>query len=240
VNDLMPRRFTSTNNSQTEPDYRGNPGLKPELATGIDAAYEHYWADSALLSAAVAVRRINDFTRRDIFPGDDGRWVSVLTNKGSATVRSLDLEAKFPLKAVMKGAPNLDLRASLSRNWSEVEQVPGPDNRLDQQVPLTAIVGADYKTADGAWSLGGSLNLRSGGPVRQDIDRTAYSTMSRNLDMYVLWKFAKMAQLRISGWNLLAQDSLRSITFVNADGLLSSTTYTPGTRGGRAVLELRF
>jgi outer membrane receptor protein involved in Fe transport len=240
VNDLMPRRFTSTNNSQVEPDYRGNPALKPELATGIDASYEHYWADSALLSAAVAVRRINDFTRRDVFLDDDGRWTSVLTNNGSATVRSLDLEAKFPLKAVMNGAPNLDLRASVSRNWSEVEQVPGPDNRLDQQVPLTAIIGADYKTADGIWSLGGALNLRSGGPVRQDVDRTAYSTMSRNLDMYLLWKFDKMAQLRISAWNLLAQDSLRSTTFANVDGVLSSTVYTPGTRGGRAVLELRF
>lgn len=240
VNDLMPRRFTSTNNSQVEPDYRGNPGLKPELATGIDAAYEHYWAESALLSAAVAMRRISDFTRRNVLLGNDGRWVSILSNNGSATVRSLDLEAKFPLKAMMAGAPNLDLRASVSRNWSQVEQVPGPDNRLDQQVPLTAILGADYKTADGLWSLGGALNLRSGGPVRQDVDRTAYSTMSRNLDMYVLWKFAKMAQLRVSAWNLLAQDSLRSTAFASVDGVLSSTVVTPGTRGGRAVLELRF
>ena len=38
---LIPRRFTTPNNSQTEPDYRGNPDLRPELATGIDAAYEH-------------------------------------------------------------------------------------------------------------------------------------------------------------------------------------------------------
>jgi len=240
VNDLMPRRFASTNNSQVEPDYRGNPGLKPELATGVDAAYEHYWAESALFSAAVALRRISDFTRRNVILDDDGRWVSILANNGSATVRSLDLEAKFPLKAVLDGAPNLDLRASVSRNWSQVEQVPGPDNRLDQQVPLTAVLGADYKTPDGIWSLGGALNLRSGGPVRQDVDRTAWSTMSRNLDMYVLWKFAKMAQLRVSAWNLLAQDSLRSTSFANADGVLSSTVATPATRGGRAVLELRF
>jgi hypothetical protein len=46
--------------------------------------------------------------------------------------------------------------------------------------------------------------------------------------------------LRVSAWNLLAQDSLRSTAFASVDGVLSSTVVTPGTRGGRAVLELRF
>lgn len=46
--------------------------------------------------------------------------------------RSVELEAKFPLSAVMQGGPEMDLRASVARNWSRVEAVEGPHNRLDQ------------------------------------------------------------------------------------------------------------
>ena len=82
-NNLVPRRFTSTNNSQTEPDSRGNPDLKPELATGIDASFEHYWAENALLSAAVSMRRISGYTRQGLFL-ENGRWIATPVNDGSA------------------------------------------------------------------------------------------------------------------------------------------------------------
>ena len=92
---LIPRRFTTPNNSQTEPDFRGNPDLKPELATGIDASYEHYWAEKALLSASVSVRLIGDFTRQGLIL-ENGRWIQTPVNDGKAVTRSLELEAKFP------------------------------------------------------------------------------------------------------------------------------------------------
>ena len=237
---LSGRRFTSTNNTQTDPDWIGNPHLKPELSTGFDASYEHYWGEGGLLSAAVATRNIDNFTRRSVLLDDTGRWVSTLTNNGHATVRSLDLEAKFPLKAVMEGAPNLDLRANVSRNWSRVDAVPGPHNRLDQQVPLTANLGADYKTPDGVWSLGGSLNLKAGGLVRVDSNQTSYSLMTRSLEMYLVWKMDQQTQLRLSGWNLLGQDFYSVSSFDTAEGTLSSTSNQPGYRGVRLQLERRF
>jgi hypothetical protein len=58
-----PAPLHSVNNSQTEPDSIGNPNLKPELALGIDASYEHYWAEGALLSASVSTRASTDYTR---------------------------------------------------------------------------------------------------------------------------------------------------------------------------------
>lgn len=51
------------------------------------------------------------------------------------------------MKALMQNAPALDLRLNVSRNWSTVDAVPGPDNRLAQQTPLSGTVGADYKRA---------------------------------------------------------------------------------------------
>ncbi|MNS65903.1 hypothetical protein D3C72_990940 [compost metagenome] len=125
---LIPRRNTSTNNSQTDPDREGNPYLKPELALGIDASYEHYWAEGALLSARASARRIDGYTRQGLLFIND-RWVSTPVNDGRANTQTLELEAKFPLRAVMAApVPAIDLRASISRNWSQVDQVPGPNN----------------------------------------------------------------------------------------------------------------
>ena len=45
VAQLVPRRGIASNNSPTTPDTMGNPQLKPELAWGLDLAYEHYLSD---------------------------------------------------------------------------------------------------------------------------------------------------------------------------------------------------
>ena len=46
------------------PDRIGNPLLKPELARGIDFAYEHYLGKNGILSASGFVREIDDLMRR--------------------------------------------------------------------------------------------------------------------------------------------------------------------------------
>ncbi|GGY89127.1 TonB-dependent receptor plug domain-containing protein [Pseudoduganella plicata] len=237
---LVPRRFTSTNNTQTEPDRRGNPDLQPELATGIDASYEHYWAENALLSAAVSMRHISGYTRQGLLLDPDGRWVSTPVNDGSAVTRSLELEAKFPLSAIMKDAPGVDMRASVSRNWSRVDAVPGPDNRLDQQTPLSATVGFDYKTRDGKLTTGASFAFRNGGPVRIDVNQTGYQSVRRDLDLYALWKFDARYQLRVAVANALSQDYLFDSAYTEANGVLRRTGRHAGYAQGRATLEVRF
>lgn len=238
---LSARRFSATNNSKLETDWIGNPNLKPELATGLDAAYEHYWAEGALFSVAAAARRINNFMRRNVREDESGRWVTTMMNNGRADVRSLDVEVKFPLKAVLDDAPGMDVRASVSRNWSQVRSVPGPHNRLDQQVPLSAVLGLDYKTPDGVWSLGGSFNFRGAGLVRMAQEQLDWSTVSRQLDAYVAWKIDPKTQLRLSAWNLLARGSVSRSTFRNAkDGVSSTESTAPGVRNIRLQLEMRF
>ncbi|WUR15556.1 TonB-dependent receptor [[Empedobacter] haloabium] len=240
ANNLIPRRFTSTNNSQTEPDRRGNPDLQPELATGIDASYEHYWAENALLSAAVSMRRISGYTRQGLFLDANGRWVSAPVNDGSAVTRSVELEAKLPLSAVMKEAPGIDLRASVSRNWSRVEAVPGPDNRLGQQTPLSATLGIDYKTRDAKLTTGASFAFRTGGPVRIDTNQTGYQSVRRELDVYALWKFSPQYQLRVAVSNALGQDYFYDNAYRDASGVRRRAGTYAGYPQGRATLEMRF
>ncbi|TXF96146.1 TonB-dependent receptor plug domain-containing protein [Massilia arenae] len=239
ASNLIPRRFTTPNNSQTDPDFRGNPDLQPELATGIDAAYEHWWADKALLSASVSVRRIEDYTRQGLIL-EDGRWIQTPVNDGDALTRSLELEAKFPLSAVLADVPEIDLRASVSRNWSEVDAVPGPDNRLDQQVPLSATLGIDYKTRDGKLSTGASFAFKDGGPVRVNVEQSRYQSVRRDLDVYALWKFNPKYQLRLAASNLLRQDGVSDSRYTDEFGTLRRTSFSEGQTMARVTLESRF
>ncbi|MBJ7311661.1 TonB-dependent receptor plug domain-containing protein [Rugamonas sp. CCM 8940] len=239
TNSLVPRRFISTNNSQIDPDRRGNPNLKPELALGLDASYEHYWGESALLSASASMRRIDDYTRPGLLYENE-RWVATSINDGRAVTRGVELEAKFPLSTFIDKAPAIDLRASVSRNWSRVEAVPGPDNRLDQQTPLSATVGVDYKSAGGALAAGASLAFRNGGQVRAAADQYEYVSVRRDLDLYALWKFDAKNQLRLAVGNALGQDYLSNSTFVNPDGgTRRRNSVYPGGVQLRLTLELK-
>jgi outer membrane receptor protein involved in Fe transport len=234
---IIPHRFTSVNNSQTEPDQIGNPNLKPELALGIDASYEHYWAEGALLSASVSSRRITDYTR-NLVSFDGARWISAPTNSGDARTYGLELEAKFPLKAVMATTTNLDLRASVSRNWSTVSSVPGPDNRLDGQTPVSSTLGADYK--NGPLTLGGSYVFKNGGFVRVSGNQISYQSVRRDLDLYALWKFTPKLQLRVATANLLAQDTISQSSYTTGAGTQTSRTLNPVHRSVRATMEMKF
>jgi len=202
---LVPCRYAWENNSATEADYQGNPHLKPELAWGLDAAWEHYWAEGAMVSLSGALRRIDNYTSNRIY-FDGLRWLFTPANEDRAEMRSLELETRFPLAALVEGAPSIDLRASVSRNWSRVESVPGPNNRMEQQTPLTANLGIDYKR--GALSAGGSVAHRRGGQVRVAANRGFYSEARTDLEAYAVWKFNPKLQLRVVASNLLGEHNV--------------------------------
>ncbi|WP_229213163.1 MULTISPECIES: TonB-dependent siderophore receptor [unclassified Duganella] len=236
---LIPRKFTSTNNSPTDPDRRGNPHLKPELALGLDASFEHYWGEGGLLSASASMRRIENYTHQGLLYEDE-RWVSTSINDGRAETRGIELEAKFPVRALIEHAPALDLRASVSRNWSRVESVPGPDNRLDQQTPLSATLGVDYKSPSGVLSTGGSFNFRNGGLARLSGTQGGYSSVRRDLDVYALWKIDTQNNLRIAVSNLLAQDYVTESLYSDANGTQNRTSVASGETQLRVTVEKRF
>ena len=234
---LVPRRYTNDNNNNpTNPDEQGNPNLRPELAWGLDAAYEHYLGDGALVSVSAYLRRIRDVTITRLFE-QDGVWVEAPFNNGNASVRGVELEAKLPLRRLQRGAPAIDLRANLARNWSRVDNVPGPDNRLESQTPFTANLGADYRPDGSPLTVGGNLNYQAGGAVRQARQVRLGSSPKRELDLYVLWKVDAKTQLRIAGSNLLRQTATEWHDYVDADGARHRMTVTPGSATLRVMLE---
>lgn len=226
---LVPRRYTKDNNNNpTNPDEQGNPQLRPELAWGLDAAYEHYLGDGALLSASVYARRIRDVTQWRLFE-QDGIWVSAPFNDGKASSHGIELEAKLPLTKA------LDLRANLARNWSRVNNVPGPDNRLESQTPASANIGLDYR-----WSqltLGGSLTYQAGERERQSLQTFSSTSPKRELDLYATWKWHAKTQLRLSATNLLHQQATENYSYTDASGSMRTLRLTPTSATIRIMLE---
>ncbi len=237
---LIPRVFKSTVNTSTAPDFQtGNASLKPELATGVDLAYEHFWAKGASMSVSGTLRNLTNYNSRSTLLLD-GRWVSKPVNKGSATSRSVEFDAKFPLQTLYKEAPPIDFRFNMARNFSSVDEVPGPNNRLDQQVPFNATVGLDYRMRGGMIVAGASATFRSGGDVRTSVTESRYLTPKRDLDMYVLYKYTPTLQFRLRMANILRQDTVNSTTFTDATGRTTSTNTNPTAMNIGASVEYKF
>lgn len=236
---LIPRRYTSdNNNSAINPDTQGNPDLRPELAWGLDAAFEQYFGQGGLFSASAYLRQIDDVILEHLSL-QDGRWISAPANSGQAHTRGVELELKFPLQSWLAMAPAIDLRANLNRNWSKVDQVPGPDNRLDQQVPLSANLAIDYKPNQ-QLSMGGTLSYKRGGYIRTSETQRGYTGNQRELDCYAAWNIEKQTQLRLILANLLPQERLSIDSYQDQQGRRSLSTTVPGYRTLRLLLEHKF
>ncbi|MYN10119.1 TonB-dependent receptor plug domain-containing protein [Pseudoduganella aquatica] len=243
VQDLIALPVLSRLNSATRPDRTGNPELKPELATGLDMAFEHYLGRSGIVSASGFVRDIDNLIRRELSlkPGSAGpRWVSTPGNVAHARTKGVELEAKFQLAELMDDAPAIDFRSNYSRFWSRVDGVPGPDNRLDQQPKQTANLGLDYRMKDLPLSMGASYNWTPAIRVQSSLSQTVESSRKRVVDAHVLWKMTPLTQLRLAAANLLADDATGS-NLVYTNGLSQrSTTLNPTYRVWTARLETKF
>lgn len=236
--DLAPRRIMANNNSPTNPDAQGNPDLRPELAWGLDVAYEHFWGKTGLVSVNVFERRIDDVIINELTTIDD-KWVLVPNNRSHARVRGVEFEIKTNLGALWQRAVNTDLRFNVARNWSTVEGVPGPDNRLARQEPLSATISVDSKLNALPLSFGTSLNFQRGGPAQITAAQSAQLPLKRILDVYALWKINDRVQLRFSAANVLHQNNITQAAYLDSSGALIQDTIAPTNTLLRATLECK-
>jgi iron complex outermembrane receptor protein len=208
LQNLIARPSVSSHNSPTQPDRVGNPDLLPELATGIDLAFEHYLSSGGLMSASLFHRQIADYMRTLTSQGADGRWVAQPFNIGNASSSGIELEAKFRASELLDTKAAFDVRTNLSLFKSQVEGVPGPNNRLDSQPRASANLGADYRLLSLPLTVGGNLNWTPGDTLQlSDAQRTERNA-KRVIDVYALWAFNPNVKLRASAANLLAADQV--------------------------------
>jgi len=220
ANDIVPRRFFSPNNSPTTPDFIGNPNLKPELSWGLDTGYEHYPKGGGNIGVSLYYRRITDIVQRQT-SFEDGLYISRPENLGTGTVRGIELDAKAKLSQLLDGAPGLDLRANFAVNKSEVDNLQGPHNRIDEQPPWNGTAGADYRFTSLPLTLGTSFTARGAGTVRTSPQQVIYRSINRQWEAFGLWRFSPKVQLRLSVQDLLAQENVQVNRFTDATGVVT-------------------
>jgi outer membrane receptor protein involved in Fe transport len=237
VDQLTARRYLSALNTRFSPDSSGNPGLKPELANGIDVAFEQYWPEGGMVAVSGTQRLITDTIRTRLDLDPDGRWIYRPLNDGGARVRSLEAELKLPLRRVSAAAAGFDLRASVTRNWSAVDTVPGPGNRLDGQTPMSANVGLDYRKDK--LSLGASMAYQEGGWVRISGAQSRRQHTRRDVDAYAAWKLDAHLQLRFTLNNILGMDNASESFYEDASGLSRQASWQQGATRVGVNVELK-
>ena len=227
-------------NTWTQPDRTGNPDLRPELATGIDVAFERYLEQGGVLSANVFHRNITQLIRYTTsYNESTQRYVSSPANVGDAYTQGLELEAKFRLNQWMAEALPVDVRANTSFFHSRVKDVPGPNNRLDQQPSMTANLGADYRLRGLPLTLGGNLNWNPDYSTRRTEQQLSYQGIKRVTDVYGLWRFTAATALRLTISNLVPRDYLTATTFANGSFQETARTTDRNWRNVQLRLEMK-
>jgi iron complex outermembrane receptor protein len=202
-------QYTNTGAPNTElaPDRVGNPALAPELATGLDIAFEKYLAGGGMWSAGLFHRRITDLVRnvttlRSVPWATVPRYVSQPQNFSSASTSGLELEVKGRANELMPTllpeAKALNLRASLNVYRSRVAALPGPDNRLDGQQPWSTTLGFDQRLTGLPLTVGGSLSLNPAYDTQLTLDQTLQRSRTHTVDLYGLWVFRPGLSMRLA------------------------------------------
>ena len=208
-------------NTAVTPDRAGNPNLKPELANGIDLAYESYLKSGGVLSVNLFQRNIRQFQRNvvaleTVSWANLPRYVNRPQNLGNAVTRGIEFDAKFQLKELIDSKEPLSLRANVSLFNSKVDAVPGPNNRIDQQPKATANLGFDYRVSGAPLTIGGNLNWVPGYDTQLTVTQAQTLSTKRVFDAYAVWTVNPSTKLRLSLSNLAPQDSPSSNTVIDA------------------------
>ncbi|MCV2354762.1 TonB-dependent receptor [Paucibacter sp. B2R-40] len=236
---------TSKPNTELSPDRVGNPELKPELATGLDIAFEKYFTGGGMFSVGLFHRSINDLIRsttnlQTVEWSPVQRWVTQPVNYSKAQTSGLELEVKGRagelLPSLFDPKLALNLRGSLSFYHSNVDAVPGPNNRLDGQQPWSGNLGFDYRLSSLPLTTGASFSVTPGYTTQQTISQSLEQTRTRALDVFAQWAFSKTLSLRLSANNLAPLDTQQTISLGSGYG--STTDRVARTNFG-AALEIK-
>jgi len=246
-NMVAPLRYSrdypiSGNNVPTQPDRVGNPDLKPELATGVDLGFERYLQGGGVLSANVFRRNIQDLIRYQTTITctiGGARCVSSPQNVGDAITQGLELEAKFRLNQALAEAWPVDIRSNISFFRSQVKDVPGPDNRLDQQPSMTANLGADYRLRGMPLTLGGNANWNPDYDTQRSLEQRSYQGVKRVVDVYGMWRFSSASALRLTLSNLIPRDYVTANTFITGAQRETAKTTDHNWRNIQLRLEMK-
>ena len=150
-------------------------------------------------------------------------YVSIPQNVGNAITQGIELEAKFRLNQMVADAPAVDIRSNISFYESNVLNIAGPNNRLDQQPSMTANLGADYRLRSMPYTVGGNINMNPGYTTHSSEYQWLYVSQKRVMDVYGLWRVDPKTSWRLTLSNL-SPLSYNTNNLYNSSSLYENST----------------
>lgn len=199
--------YTNTNltNTYLSPDRIGNPALSPELATGLDIAYENYLSNDGVFSIGIFHRNLTNVVRnltelRNLSWATAPRWITQPQNFSDAVTSGFEFElrgrASDLMPQLLGNAKALNLRSSFSIYRSSIAALPGPNNRLDGQQPWTANFGFDQRISGLPLSVGGNLSITPGYDTQQTAEQLLKRSNARSIDLFAMMPLSPTMSIR--------------------------------------------
>lgn len=217
--------FPDQPNSALATDKAGNPALRPELATGLDVAYEHALPHNGSLRLGVFHRRVQDLIRyvttlEHVDYATVPRWVTRPQNFSRASSDGLELEAAARVGDLapwlLDPRHDLTLSGALNVYRSKVDAVPMPNNRLDGQQPWSAVISLDYAASSVPVTWGANLSFTPGFLTQETIEQATDRSRTRNLDLYGHWRVTPSVGVRFGATNVAPVSGARTTTNGNS------------------------
>lgn len=199
--------YTNTNvtNTYLSPDRIGNPGLAPELATGLDIAYENYLSNDGIFSVGLFHRNLSNVVRnltvlRQVSWANAPRWITQPQNFSDAVTQGVEFElrgrASDLLPQLLSDAKGLNIRTSVNFYRSSIDALMGPNNRLDGQQPWSANLGFDQRINSLRMTVGGNLSLTPGYDTRQTAEQVLKRSITRGIDVFAMMPLSPTMSFR--------------------------------------------
>lgn len=199
--------YTNTNitNTYLSPDRIGNPGLAPELATGLDIAYENYLSNDGIFSMGLFHRNLTNVVRnltvlRQVSWANAPRWITQPQNFSDAVTQGVEFElrgrASDLLPQLLSEAKGLNIRTSVNFYRSSIDALMGPNNRLDGQQPWSANLGFDQRINSLRMTVGGNLSLTPGYDTRQTAEQVLKRSITRGIDVFAMMPISPTMSFR--------------------------------------------
>ena len=238
--------YINTNQTNTflAPDRIGNPALRPELATGLDIAYENYLSNDGIFSIGIFHRNLTNVVRnltelRHVTWATSPRWITQPQNFSDAVTQGLEFElrgrAADLMPQLLGNVKALNLRSSLSFYRSSIAALPGPDNRLDGQQPWSVNLGFDQRISGLPLSVGGNISITPGYDTCQSVEQVFKRSTARSIDLFAMMPLSPTLSLRVAasaGVQQFGPPNGSSLT------LLSNGDYTRTDRYAKPQLNM--
>ncbi|MFA5371959.1 MAG: TonB-dependent receptor [Sideroxydans sp.] len=239
ISDTVSRSIAA--NTPLEADKRGNPNLAPERNLNFEVVLERYLdREAGVFGTNLYVRSTEDFIERRVQQDVSTlRWIDRPYNEGNALHWGWELDGKVRTDSLgWKGAT---VKAHLTLPHARVNDTRLGFTRMARDTPRYVLsAGVDQSLP--AWQSSYGVSLQQSGRSETDIPGEQYALIQARttFDAFWLYKLTPKYNLRASGQNLLAADTVQEMRYLNGNDSYYLSTRSGGYRSLLVTLEGRW